>query len=99
IPADIIQELVKLQDKVSLFSFEDVKKIVEEELADPMESLFAKFNETPIAAASIGQVHQAVLLTGERVAIKVQRPNIKNVIETDLEILQELARLAESRLD
>lgn len=99
IPAVIIQELVKLQDKVSLFSFEDVKKIVEEELADPMESLFAKFNETPIAAASIGQVHQAVLLTGERVAIKVQRPNIKNVIETDLEILQELARLAESRLD
>jgi ubiquinone biosynthesis protein len=99
IPAEILQELVKLQDNVSLFSFDEVKRIIEEELDDSLENSFAEFSETPLAAASIGQVHHAVLLTGERVAVKVQRPNIMSVIETDLEILQDLARLAESRID
>jgi len=99
IPAEILQELVKLQDNVSLFSFDEVKRIIEEELADSLENSFAEFSETPLAAASIGQVHHALLLTGERVAVKVQRPNIMSVIETDLEILQDLARLAESRID
>lgn len=99
IPADIIHELVKLQDQVSLFPFDEVKKIMEEEFSESMEDSFAEFSETPLAAASIGQVHYAVLLTGERVAVKIQRPSIKQVIETDLEILQDLARLAESRLD
>jgi ubiquinone biosynthesis protein len=99
IPAEIIHELEKLQDRVSLFPYEEVKKIIEEEFAEPMELSFAEFHEVPLAAASIGQVHYAVLQTGEKVAVKVQRPSIKNVIETDLEILQDLARLAESRLD
>jgi ubiquinone biosynthesis protein len=99
IPAEIIHELEKLQDRVSLFPYEEVKKIIEEEFAEPMELSFAEFHEVPLAAASIGQVHYAVLQTGEKVAVKVQRPYIKNVIETDLEILQDLARLAESRLD
>ncbi|WP_342430340.1 AarF/ABC1/UbiB kinase family protein [Neobacillus sp. FSL H8-0543] len=99
IPADIILELEKLQDRVSLFPFEEVKKIIEEEFAEPLEVSFAEFQEVPLAAASIGQVHYAVLQTGEKVAVKVQRPYIKKVIETDLEILQDLARLAESRLD
>lgn len=99
IPADILQELVKLQDNVSLFSFDEVRRIIEEELADSLENSFAEFRETPLAAASIGQVHHAVLLSGERVAVKIQRPNIMSVIDTDLEILQDLARLAESRID
>jgi ubiquinone biosynthesis protein len=99
IPADILHELVKLQDRVSLFPFDEVKRIIEEELADSLENSFAEFSDTPLAAASIGQVHSAVLLTGERVAVKIQRPNILSVIETDLEILQDLARLAESRID
>ncbi|MDR7076554.1 ubiquinone biosynthesis protein [Neobacillus niacini] len=99
IPDDILQELVKLQDQVSIFSFDEVKRILEQELADSLENSFAEFCETPLAAASIGQVHSAVLLTGERVAVKIQRPNIISVIETDLEILQDLARLAESRID
>jgi ubiquinone biosynthesis protein len=99
IPDDILQELVKLQDNVSLFSFDEVRRIVEEELADSLENSFAEFSETPLAAASIGQVHHAVLLTGEPVAVKIQRPNIMRVIDTDLEILQDLARLAESRID
>ena len=98
-PPDVIQELVKLQDRVSLFPFEDVKRIIEQELTEPLENVFEEFSEVPLAAASIGQVHAAVLLTGERVAVKIQRPNIKNVIDTDLEILQDLARLAENRLD
>ncbi|WP_462409025.1 ABC1 kinase family protein [Neobacillus sp. Marseille-QA0830] len=99
IPAEIIVELVKLQDQVSAFPFEEVKKIIESELADSLENCFASFNETPIAAASIGQVHDAVLMTGERVAVKIQRPNMDTVIGTDLEILQDLARLAENRLE
>ena len=60
---------------------------------------FLKFNETPIAAASIGQVHDAVLKTGEHVAIKIQRPNIGAAIETDLEILKDLANVAEQRIE
>ncbi|MGX6442203.1 ABC1 kinase family protein [Neobacillus sp. K501] len=99
LPKDIINELVKLQDRVSLFPFTEVKRIIEEELADSLENSFAEFSETPLAGASIGQVHCGVLLTGERVAVKIQRPNIQNVIETDLEILQDLARIAETRLD
>ncbi|WP_040204612.1 ABC1 kinase family protein [Neobacillus jeddahensis] len=99
IPVEIISELVKLQDQVPLFSFEEVKQIIEQEFTEPMENAFAEFNQIPLAAASIGQVHYAVLLTGERVAVKIQRPNIDKLIETDLEILQDLARLAESRID
>jgi ubiquinone biosynthesis protein len=99
IPAEILKELVKLQDGVSLFSFNEIKNILAQELADTLENSFAEFCETPLAAASIGQVHYAVLVTGERVAVKIQRPNIMSVIETDLEILQDLARLAESRID
>ncbi|MEH7275460.1 ABC1 kinase family protein [Neobacillus vireti] len=99
IPAEILQELVKLQDRVSIFSFDEVKRILELELADTLENSFAEFCETPLAAASIGQVHYAVLLSVEPVAIKIQRPNIMGVIETDLEIMQDLARLAESRID
>ncbi|WHY77102.1 AarF/ABC1/UbiB kinase family protein [Neobacillus sp. WH10] len=98
IPAEIIQELEKLQDQVQLFPFEDVKRIIEQEFAEPMEDLFASFTGQPLAAASIGQVHYAVLKTGERVAVKIQRPNIRTMIETDLEIMQDLARLAEARL-
>jgi ubiquinone biosynthesis protein len=99
IPAEIIHELEKLQDRVPLFSFEEVKNIIEDEFAESMEHSFAEFSEVPLAAASIGQVHYAVLKSGERVAVKIQRPNIRKLIETDLEILQDLARLAESRLD
>lgn len=99
IPAEIIQELVKLQDQVHQFSCEEVKQIIGQEFSVPMENLFAEFNEVPLAAASIGQVHSAFLLTGERVAVKIQRPHIHQLIETDLEILQDLARLAEARLE
>ncbi|MMZ58651.1 putative protein kinase UbiB [compost metagenome] len=99
IPADIIHELEKLQDKVPPFSFQGVKQIIREELGRTINDIFEEFHEVPLAAASIGQVHYAVLKSGERVAVKIQRPNIENIIETDLEILQQLATLAELRLE
>ncbi|WP_407310204.1 ABC1 kinase family protein [Desulfosporosinus sp. SB140] len=98
IPEEILSELVKLQDSVAPFSFEEVRRIVEEELGSPLEEIFTIFEETVVAAASIGQVHRAQLQSGERVAVKVQRPNIKALIETDLEILLDLATLAEHRM-
>lgn len=99
LPADIISELENLQDQAPPFSYETVQRIIEDELGHPIADLFKEFNGDPLAAASIGQVHYAVLKTGEPVAIKIQRPNMKGTIETDLEILQDLALLAEQRLD
>lgn len=98
LPANIILELEKLQNQVPPFPSEIAKKIIEQELEDSIENLFAEFREEPLAAASIGQVHYAVLHTGEPVAIKVQRPNIRKLIKTDLEILQDLAPLVEQRI-
>lgn len=98
-PEEIIRELEKLQDQVPPFSFAEVREIVEQELGGEIEELFDYFDQTPLAAASIGQVHQAVLRSGEKVAVKVQRPRIAKTIETDLEILQDLAFLAEHRLE
>ncbi|TGE31163.1 AarF/UbiB family protein [Desulfosporosinus sp. Sb-LF] len=99
IPEDILRELEKLQDNVPSFSFEEVRKIIEEELGSPLEEIFSSFDKDVIAAASIGQVHRAQLRTGEVVAVKVQRPQIKAMIETDLEILLDLATLAEHRME
>lgn len=99
VPPEIIEELRRLQDDVQPFAFEDVRRIVEEQLQAPLEQLFREFAETPQAAASIGQVHFAVLPDGTSVAVKVQRPNIRKAVETDLEILAELARHAERRLE
>ncbi len=99
IPEQILKELEKLQDNVPSFSFEQVSMIIEEELGSPLSEIFAWIDEEVIAAASIGQVHRAQLLTGELVAVKVQRPQIKVMIETDLEILMDLATLAEHRME
>lgn len=98
-PEEIVRELEKLQDRVPPFSFQEVREIVKEELGGELEEIFRHFDDSPLAAASIGQVHQAILRSGEKVAVKIQRPNISAVIETDLEILQDLATLAERRLE
>ncbi|GAB6172615.1 AarF/ABC1/UbiB kinase family protein [Paradesulfitobacterium aromaticivorans] len=98
IPAGVIKELEHLQDRVPPFSFVEVKTIIKEELGADIGEIFLEFEESPLAAASIGQVHRAVLLSGEEVAVKVQRPQISGVIQTDLEILLDLAALAEHRL-
>jgi ubiquinone biosynthesis protein len=99
IPEYIIEELEKLQDRVPPFPFHQVRQIIEEELGETIEAIFDEFDETPLAAASIGQVHYARLKTKEEVAVKIQRPNIRHIIETDLEILEDLARLMELRID
>ncbi|OQP07131.1 ABC transporter [Geobacillus sp. 46C-IIa] len=99
IPDYIIRELEKLQDQVPPFPFSEVRRIVEAELGGSLEELFRSFDEPPLAAASLGQVHRAVLPSGQAVVVKVQRPHIAARIETDLDILQDLAMLAERRLD
>ncbi|MFJ7752443.1 ABC1 kinase family protein [Peribacillus muralis] len=98
VPEEIVRELEKLQDQVTPFPFEKVRKIVEAELGDSLENLFLEFQQKPLATASIGQVHAARLPSQEVVAIKVQRPDILPKVETDLEILDDLARLMEARI-
>ena len=97
-PADIFQELQRLQDQVPPVSAEEVVSVIESELKSPVEAIFSDLDGTPIAAASIGQVHRAQLKTGEKVVVKVQRPNIRKVIEEDIDILRTLAGLAERHL-
>lgn len=97
LPAAIISELEKLQDDVPGFSFSEVRTLLKEELGADLEELFQQFDPEPLAAASIGQVHRAQLKTGQQVAVKIQRPGIIAIIETDLEILRKLASLAERR--
>ncbi|WP_223067065.1 ABC1 kinase family protein [Paenibacillus caui] len=99
IPADIVAELEKLQDKVPPFPYEQSAAIIEEELGGKIGELFLRFEAVPMAAASIGQVHEAELKDGTRVAVKVQRPDIEKMVRTDLDILAELARIAEDRLE
>ncbi|NHN33747.1 AarF/ABC1/UbiB kinase family protein [Paenibacillus sp. S3N08] len=96
---ELIHELEKLQDQVPPFSSEQARAILQEELHKPIEEVLMEFDDQPIAAASIGQVHFGRLLTGEAVAIKIQRPFVKEMVNRDLEILADLAELAERRLD
>jgi ubiquinone biosynthesis protein len=98
VPPDIVFELKALQDAVTPFPFEQARAVVEEQLGLTLEQLFLEFEETPIAAASIGQVHGATLPNGRRVVVKVQRPNAPRQIEADLELMYQLARLARERV-
>src|SRR5579864_7736578 len=75
VPEDIIVELRGLQNDVTPFPFADVERVIAEDLKQPIGRLFLEFDEVPMAAASIGQVHRAVLPNGKQVAVKVQRPN------------------------
>jgi ubiquinone biosynthesis protein len=99
IPFEFIEELSKLQDNVPPFAFEQVKEIIERELGCPLRERFRSLEVEPIAAASIGQVHRAHLVGGEEVAGKIQRPGIRPVIETDIEILGHLASLMEKHVE
>ena len=99
IPIEMVEELAKLQDDVSPFPFSQAKIIIEEELQESLEKVFAAFEEVPIAAASIAQVHRARLITGEDVAVKIQRPGIPKTIGEDLGILFQLAGLLERYIE
>jgi ubiquinone biosynthesis protein len=98
VPPDIIAELQKLQDDVRPVPFSDVERVIREELGLTIEQAFAQFDERPTAAASIGQVHHALLPNGDRVAVKVQRPNAPRQIESDIALLYQAARLAKERV-
>ena len=99
LPAELVTELVKLQDHVSPFPSAVAKEIVESELGAPCDDLFLEFVDEPLAAGSIGQVHKALLKSGEWVAVKVQRPDIRTMVHVDLEIIHYLAGLMERHLD
>jgi ubiquinone biosynthesis protein len=98
LPPDIITELRGLQDDVRPFPFEQVEQVIEEELDLTLDKLFVHFDERPVAAASIGQVHRATLPNGRLVAVKVQRPGAPRQIEADLALLYQAARLAKERV-
>ncbi len=98
VPPEYIQELRKLQHEAPPFSFNAVERILAEELHHSIDEIFSEFTEEPLAAASIAQVHCARLITGEHVVVKVQRPDVDTLIETDLHILMAVARLLERRV-
>jgi ubiquinone biosynthesis protein len=95
LPESFIEELQRLQDDVAIFPAAQARAIIERELGRPVEELFAEFDETPLAAASIGQVHTACLKDGTSVVVKVQRPGIEPVIHADVNIMRFLARRME----
>ncbi len=95
LPDDIADELAKLQDQVSPFPGVQARQIIERSYKQDIHEVFAEFDETPLASASIAQVHVARLLDGTDVVVKVVRPDIKRVIERDVSLLYTIARLAE----
>eukprot|EP00798_Chlamydomonas_sp_ICE-L_P018776 gene18776-25315_t len=90
-PAAFVNELTTLQDRVPAFSAEKAKAIIEKDLGQPVTKLFKSFDDRPIAAASLGQVHRATLFTGEQVVVKVQRPGLKTLFDIDLNNMKILA--------
>ena len=87
----ISEELSQLHDDNPPVGYEDIKEMIETELGGNIEDLFAEFSKTALATASIAQVHEAKLPTGERVAVKVQKPNVAEIVETDLSIMKFIA--------
>lgn len=92
IPIEYIEEFAQLQDRVPPFDSTLAIAVIEHELGKPIDLLFAEFNSTPLAAASLGQVHKARLHTGEDVVVKVQRPGLARLFNLDFEILHRLVR-------
>lgn len=92
LPNDIVEELAKLQDQVPPFAPEQAIALIEQALEKPIDELFTRFSEQPLASASIAQVHAATLTNGESVVVKVVRPDIENTIRQDIKLMFSVAR-------
>ncbi|XP_021848264.1 protein ACTIVITY OF BC1 COMPLEX KINASE 7, chloroplastic isoform X1 [Spinacia oleracea] len=90
-PREYVDELAKLQDRVPAFSSKKAREFIAAELGAPVDILFKEFEDQPIAAASLGQVHRAILHNGEKVVVKVQRPGLKRLFDIDLQNLKLIA--------
>jgi ubiquinone biosynthesis protein len=95
VPEQVVEELVKLQDQVSPLPFTTIQEVLNRELGFKVQARFQEISPVPLGSASIGQVHEAVLATGEKVVIKVLRPDIRKSIETDISLLTLLAEMFE----
>jgi predicted unusual protein kinase regulating ubiquinone biosynthesis (AarF/ABC1/UbiB family) len=98
VPATYLEELGKLQDQLPAFANEIAFQFIQEELGDRPENLYAELSANPIAAASLGQVYKGKLKTGEAVAVKVQRPDLREQVTLDIYLLRSLAALAQANL-
>jgi ubiquinone biosynthesis protein len=99
LPLEWEDELAKLQSEVRPFGYDDVRTIVTHSLGEPPETMYDSFSPTPLAAASLAQVHEATTHDGRRVAVKVQRPNIHDQLQSDIKILTRGAAVLERRMD
>ncbi|WP_460600473.1 ABC1 kinase family protein [Flexivirga lutea] len=99
LPAPYTEALTRLQDEVEPFPVTEVREIIEAELGAPVKSLFSEFDDTPLAAASLAQVHRAVTRNGRDVVVKVQRPGVRERVRDDMEVLAGLAEKAERHTD
>lgn len=97
LPIEFIYELKKLQSDVDAVSYEKIKEIVEQELKGDINKIFKKFDKTPIAAASLGQVHKGTLHSGAEVVVKVQRPNITEIISDDIALIKKIVHFLDLR--
>ncbi len=95
-PPEYIEEFTKLQDQVPPVSFNDIKQVIQQELRRPLDEIFAEFATESMAAASVAQVHQAKLFSGEPVAVKVIRPRIDKEIRKDIRLMYSMAKRAEA---
>lgn len=97
LPPEFVRELGRLQDRAAPVPWHEIEEVIREELGAPPEVVFASFDRTPLAAASVAQVHTATLRSGEDVVVKIQRPGVRTVVERDLDIVGRLARTLQSR--
>lgn len=99
VPPEVIFELEKLQDNVSPFDYEIVEKIIKNEFEKNISDIFSKFEKLPLASASIGQVHEAYLHDGTHVVVKIQRPEAREIITADMDLIKTVARLIKARIE